>query len=64
MSSLEKLKQQRLIHFCIAITFFTSGLIINFIQLLLHLTLKPINVRLFRKIMYYLCYSLYSRKYL
>ncbi|TMW49230.1 hypothetical protein DOY81_005685 [Sarcophaga bullata] len=61
MSSLEKLKQQRLIHFCIAITFFTSGLIINFIQMLLHLTLKPINIRLFRKIMYYLCYSLYSQ---
>ncbi|KAM7358472.1 1-acyl-sn-glycerol-3-phosphate acyltransferase delta-like isoform 1-T3 [Cochliomyia hominivorax] len=61
MSSLEKLKQQRLIHFCIAITFFTSGLIINVIQLLLHLILKPINIVLFRKIMYYLCYSLYSQ---
>lgn len=61
MSSLEKLKQQRLIHLCIAITFFTSGLIINFTQLLLHLLLKPINIVLFRKIMYYLCYSLYSQ---
>ncbi|XP_065359975.1 1-acyl-sn-glycerol-3-phosphate acyltransferase delta-like [Calliphora vicina] len=61
MSSLEKLKQQRLIHLCIAITFFTSGLFINFVQLLLHLTLKPVNIVLFRKIMYYLCYSLYSQ---
>ncbi|XP_073836517.1 1-acyl-sn-glycerol-3-phosphate acyltransferase delta-like [Musca autumnalis] len=61
MSSLEKLKQQRLTHFCIAITFFTSGLIINFVQLILHLLLKPINKRLFRRLMYYLCYSLYSQ---
>lgn len=61
MSSMEKIKQ-RLMHFCIAITFFTSGLIINAIQLVLHLTLKPFNKWLFRRIMYYLCYSLYSRK--
>ncbi|XP_061402383.1 LOW QUALITY PROTEIN: 1-acyl-sn-glycerol-3-phosphate acyltransferase delta-like [Musca vetustissima] len=60
MSSVEKLKQ-RLMHFCIAITFFTSGLIINFIQLILHFTLKPFNKWLFRRIMYYLCYSLYSQ---
>ncbi|KAI9581614.1 1-acyl-sn-glycerol-3-phosphate acyltransferase delta-like [Glossina fuscipes] len=61
MFSLQKLKQQRLIHLCIAITFFTSGLVINFAQLILTLTLKPINIWLFRKIMYYLCYSLYSQ---
>ncbi|XP_068142175.1 1-acyl-sn-glycerol-3-phosphate acyltransferase gamma-like [Drosophila tropicalis] len=61
MVSLEKLKQLRLIHLCIAITFFTSGVCINLVQLLLHITVKPINERLFRKLMYYLCYSLYSQ---
>lgn len=61
MSSLEQLKRLRLIHLCIAITFFTSGLCINAMQLLLHLILKPINKDLFRRIMYYLCYSLYSQ---
>lgn len=42
-------------------TFFTSGLIINSIQLLLHLFLKPFNKTLYRSVMYYLCYSLYSQ---
>lgn len=62
MVSLEKLKQLRLIHLCIALTFFTSGLCLNLIQLLMHITIKPINKRLFRKLMYYACYSLYSRE--
>ncbi|XP_016977478.1 1-acyl-sn-glycerol-3-phosphate acyltransferase gamma [Drosophila rhopaloa] len=61
MVSLEKLKQLRLIHLCIALTFFTSGLCINFIQLLLHVFIKPINKRFFRKLMYYACYSMYSQ---
>ncbi|KAH8364278.1 hypothetical protein KR084_005338, partial [Drosophila pseudotakahashii] len=61
MVSLEKLKQLRLIHLCIALTFFTSGLCINFIQLLMHVFIKPIDKRLFRKLMYYACYSLYSQ---
>jgi len=64
MVSLEKLKQLRLIHLCIALTFFTSGLCINFIQLLMHVFIKPIDKRLFRKLMYYACYSLYSRDYI
>lgn len=63
MITLEKLKQLRLIHLCIAITFFTSGLTVNFIQLVLHIFLKPFNKRLFRHLMYYLCYSFYCRKY-
>ncbi|KAI8041132.1 hypothetical protein M5D96_005384 [Drosophila gunungcola] len=61
MVSLEKLKQLRLIHLCIALTFFTSGLCINFIQLLMHVFIKPINKRLFRQLMYYACYSMYSQ---
>ncbi|XP_017840748.1 1-acyl-sn-glycerol-3-phosphate acyltransferase gamma-like [Drosophila busckii] len=61
MITLEELKKLRLIHLCVAITFFTSGLTINFTQLLLHVLLKPFNKHLFRKLMYYLCYSLYSQ---
>ncbi|XP_030560763.1 1-acyl-sn-glycerol-3-phosphate acyltransferase gamma-like [Drosophila novamexicana] len=61
MITLEELKKLRLIHLCIAITFFTSGLTINFAQLLLHICLKPFNKHLFRKLMYYLCYSFYCQ---
>ncbi|XP_013106571.2 1-acyl-sn-glycerol-3-phosphate acyltransferase delta [Stomoxys calcitrans] len=53
--------KERLFHFTIAITFFASGLVINAMQLILLLTVKPINKWLFRKLMYYLCYSLYSQ---
>ncbi|XP_034105540.1 1-acyl-sn-glycerol-3-phosphate acyltransferase gamma-like [Drosophila albomicans] len=61
MITLEELKKLRLIHLCIAITFFTSGLTVNFAQLLLHIFLKPFNKQLFRKLMYYLCYSFYCQ---
>lgn len=61
LCSMEHWKKLRLIHLCIAITFFTSGLIINVLQLILHLVLKPINKKLFRHAMYYMCYSLYSQ---
>lgn len=61
MPTMVQLKELRLIHLCIAITFFTSGLIINIIQLVLYLTLKTVNKRAFRKVMYYLCYSMYSQ---
>ncbi|XP_067643838.1 1-acyl-sn-glycerol-3-phosphate acyltransferase gamma-like [Eurosta solidaginis] len=58
MSFVAELKKLRLIHLCVAVTFFISGLVINIIQLILHLGLKPYNVVLFRRLMYYLCYSL------
>ncbi|TDG48066.1 hypothetical protein AWZ03_005483 [Drosophila navojoa] len=61
MITLQELKKLRLIHLCIAITFFTSGLTVNFLQLLLHICLKPFNKYLFRKLMYYLCYSFYCQ---
>uniref|UniRef100_A0A034VZG0 1-acyl-sn-glycerol-3-phosphate acyltransferase gamma n=2 Tax=Bactrocera dorsalis TaxID=27457 RepID=A0A034VZG0_BACDO len=61
MTFLTEIKKLRLIHLCIAITFFISGLVINLVQLILHLTLKPYNVVLFRRIMFYLCYSLNSQ---
>lgn len=55
------LKQSTLVHLCFAISFFTSGLIINTVQCVLYLGLKPFNKRLYRTIGYYLCYSFYSQ---
>lgn len=55
------LKQSKLIHLCFAISFFTSGLIINTIQCILFYGLKPFNKRLYRSIGYYLCYSYFSQ---
>lgn len=56
------LKQSTLVHLCFAISFFTSGLIINTVQCILYVGLKPFNKHLYRTIGYYLCYSFYSRK--
>ncbi|XP_017477791.1 PREDICTED: 1-acyl-sn-glycerol-3-phosphate acyltransferase gamma-like [Rhagoletis zephyria] len=61
MISLVELKKLTLVHLGIAVTFFVSGLIINLVQLILYVALKPFNTKLFRHIMYYLCYSLYSQ---
>ncbi|XP_011199230.2 1-acyl-sn-glycerol-3-phosphate acyltransferase gamma [Bactrocera dorsalis] len=61
MTSLAELKKLTIVHLGIAVTFFISGLVINLVQLILYIALKPFNVALFRHIMYYLCYSLYSQ---
>lgn len=58
------IKQSKLVHLCFAISFFTSGLIINAIQCILFYGLKPFNKKLYRSIGYYLCYSYFSRKYM
>ncbi|ETN67995.1 1-acylglycerol-3-phosphate acyltransferase [Anopheles darlingi] len=55
------LKQSTLVHLCFAISFFTSGLIINTVQCILYVGLKPFNKHLYRTIGYYLCYSFYSQ---
>ncbi|KAG5897509.1 hypothetical protein JTB14_030007 [Gonioctena quinquepunctata] len=55
------LKQSRLIHLCISITFFTSGVIVNLVQCLLYLTLRPFNKIIYRKINWYLCWTIYSQ---
>lgn len=57
------IKQSTLVHLCFAISYFTSGLVINTVQCILYFGLKPFNKRLYRKIGYYLCYSFYSRKF-
>lgn len=56
------LKRSRLVHLCFAITFFTTGLIVNTVQCILYLTLRPFNKWLYRKINWYLCATLYARK--
>lgn len=55
------IKQSTLVHLCFAISYFTSGLIINTAQCILYFGLKPFNKRLYRKIGYYLCYSFYAQ---
>lgn len=62
MSWVKRIKESTPIHLCLAITFFTSGLVVNATQLVLFITVKPFNKTLYRSCMYYLCYSLYSRK--
>lgn len=61
MTAFQDFKKSRLNHLCIAITFFTSGIIINLVQLLLYIGLKPFNPKLYRHFMYYLCFALYSQ---
>ncbi|XP_029042136.1 1-acyl-sn-glycerol-3-phosphate acyltransferase gamma-like [Osmia bicornis bicornis] len=61
MGLMETLKQSTVIHLMFAITFFTSGLIINFFQCFLYFGLRPFSRYFYRKINYYLCYSFYSQ---
>ncbi|KAK9879772.1 hypothetical protein WA026_006837 [Henosepilachna vigintioctopunctata] len=61
ISILETFKRSRIVHLCLAITFFTSGIIINIVQCLLYYTLRSYNKDLFRKINWYLDYSIYSQ---
>ncbi|KAF7281438.1 hypothetical protein GWI33_004764 [Rhynchophorus ferrugineus] len=58
---LSTLKRSRTLHLCFAMTFFTSGIIVNLIQALFYFTLKPLNKRLYRQINWYLCYTIYSQ---
>ncbi|XP_013178209.1 PREDICTED: 1-acyl-sn-glycerol-3-phosphate acyltransferase gamma-like [Papilio xuthus] len=61
MSYLNMLKQSTVVHMCFAISYFTSGLILNFIQAIFYFGLRPFNKALYRKINYYLSYSFYSQ---
>lgn len=55
------LKEFPLIHIFLCIQFIVFGLIINLIQLILFLVLSQINKSLYRRINYYLVYSIYSQ---
>lgn len=64
MINLNIIKQSTIVHVCFAISYFTSGLALSMVQACLYFGLRPFNKRLYRKINYYLAYSLNSRKYL
>lgn len=64
MVDTEKLKKMTVCHLCIAITFFTYGLLCNICQVLLLILVKPWNPNLYRHLMYYPCYGFYSRKFI
>jgi len=58
---LEKFQSSFLVHLCFAISYFTSGLVINIFQCLLFVFVKPFNKKLYRTLIYYLCYSFHSQ---
>lgn len=47
----------------IASTILTSGAIINVVQVLLHILVKPFNKRLFHQLMYYVSWTWLARKF-
>lgn len=49
-------------HLLITATLLASGAIVNVIQLLLHVAVKPFNTRLFHKLMYYVSWTWLARK--
>jgi len=61
LSRLQFLKRSRLIQLLFAITFFTSGVIVNLVQCVLYLFLRPLNKRVYRKINWYLCATVYAQ---
>lgn len=60
---LKFLKQNIASYLLITATLLTSGLIINIVQVLLHIFVKPFNKRLFHHCMYYASWTWLSRKY-
>lgn len=61
MGLIALLKQSRFSQLLLAITFLTSGIILNLIQCTLYYFVRPFNKYLFRKINYYVNYSLYCQ---
>lgn len=51
------LKQNIISHLLITATILTSGIIVNIIQVLLHILVKPFNKRLFHQCMYYVSWT-------
>ncbi|KAF2884202.1 hypothetical protein ILUMI_21984 [Ignelater luminosus] len=61
LSRLNVLKRSRIVHLLFAITFFTSGVIVNLVQCLLYLFLRPFSKHIYRKINWYLCATIYAQ---
>jgi hypothetical protein len=57
------LKRFPLFHILIFISFFVSGIFINFCQLVLWLTIRPFSLDTFRRVNKYLNYAIWSREY-
>lgn len=47
----------------IGLNFLISGILINFVQLLFWVCLKPLNTWLYRKLTYYFTYAVWGRKF-
>lgn len=62
MSALENFKKTLPGGLLLTSTMITSGAIINFLQLLLNITVKPWNKALFDKLMFYVNYGWICRK--
>lgn len=62
MSVLEKVKKTLPGQLLLVSTLIISGAIINFIQLLLNISVKPFNRALFNNLMYYVNYGWICRK--
>ncbi|XP_014242714.1 1-acyl-sn-glycerol-3-phosphate acyltransferase gamma-like [Cimex lectularius] len=60
-SLLEHIKRSPVAHLLMTITFFTSAIILNILQGILYYFLRPFWKYAYRKLNYYLCYSLYSQ---
>jgi len=56
-SILKAIKRNVISHLFIASTILSSGAIINVIQVLLHILVKPLNKRLFHRLMYYVSWT-------
>lgn len=56
-----KIRRWYFLHLLLCVTFFISGIIINALQFILYITLRPLNKALFRSVNYYLLYSLLSQ---
>lgn len=55
------IKRSPVSHLLLIITFFTSGVILNILSAILYYFVRPVSKYLFRKLNYYVCYSLYSQ---
>lgn len=52
-----------LLFVALGLNFLISGIIINAFQLILWVTVKPLNASLYRKLNYYCTFAIWGRKY-
>jgi len=55
------LKEIAIFHVFFCVTFIVSGLAVNLVQFILYVALRQINPQLFRKLNYYLVYTIYGQ---